>query len=207
MKQMNILMIGMAGSGKGTQAKKLAEEFNMKHISAGDVLREEAKEDTETGKKIRQIQKEGQLAPVDLVLEAMKPRMQENNIFDGFPRNLEQAEALDEIVPINIVINLEIPDEIAIERLSKRRQCKDCGAITDDSKEKCPQCGGELYQREDDEPVAIKKRLEIYHDVTEPLLEYYKPRDIVRTVDGTKTPEEIFEEIKEIIQNSGAQTQ
>lgn len=204
---MNIIMIGMAGSGKGTQAKRIAKEFNLKHISAGDVLRAEVAKGTELGKKIQKCQQEGVLVPVDIVVNAMKENMDNNNILDGFPRSLDQAEALDEIAQIDLVISLDIPDEVAIDRLSRRRQCKQCGAITDDSHDKCPECGGELYQREDDKPEAIKKRLDVYHDETEPLLEYYKPRDIVRRIDGTKTPDEIFEEIKEIIRNTAGQTQ
>lgn len=204
-----MIMIGKAGSGKGTQARKIAEEYGLKHISMGDVLREEVKKGGELGQKIKEYQTEGKLVPLDITLEALKENIDENNLFDGFPRNLEQAEALDALVPIDLVINLQIPDETAIERLSKRRQCKKCGAITDDTKEKCPECEGELYQREDDKPEAIKKRLELYHDVTEPLMEYYKPRELVSTVDGTQTPEEIFQEIKQTIneQIAGGQEQ
>ena len=196
---MNIIMIGMAGSGKGTQAKRIAKEYYLKHISMGDVLREEVKKGGELGQKIKDYQNEGKLVPLDITLEALKENLGEKNIFDGFPRNLEQAEALDEIAPIDLVISLKIPDEVAVNRLSKRRQCKKCGAITDASQEKCPECGGELYQREDDEEGAIKKRLEVYHEMTEPLMEYYRPRELVEEVDGTKTPDEIFEEIQDII--------
>lgn len=200
-------MIGMAGSGKGTQAKRIAKEFELKHISAGDVLRAEVAKGTELGKKIQGYQDKGELVPVNIIVDAMKENMGENNILDGFPRNLEQAEALDETAHIDLVLALEIPDEMAIDRLSRRRQCKACDAITDDSKEKCPECNGELYQRNDDKPEAIQKRLDVYHDVTEPLMEYYKPRDIVKKVDGTKTPDEIYEELRNIIEETAAQTQ
>ena len=199
---MNIVLIGMAGSGKGTQAKKIAEKYGLKHISTGDVLRAEVATGSDLGKKIKDFQDKGELVPTSIVVEALKKYLADNNIFDGFPRNLEQAKALDEFVKVDLVIYLKIPDEVAVDRLSKRRQCESCGFITDSSHDKCPVCGGRLFQRSDDTPEAIKKRLALFHDVTEPLLEYYKPRDIVHIVDGVRSVDEIFQEICAIIDES-----
>ncbi|RLE47801.1 adenylate kinase [Candidatus Woesearchaeota archaeon] len=198
----NIILLGMAGSGKGTQAKLLVEKYGYKHISAGDLLREETKKGTELGEKIKEIMKKGELLPDETIIELIKKATQgcEGIIFDGFPRTLEQAKALDEFCDIKLVISIELPDDVAVERLTKRRQCKKCGYITTDKYEKCPKCGGELYQREDDKEEAIRKRLKIYHEEVEPLKEYYKPRGIVRIIDGTKTIEEIHKEITEIIE-------
>ena len=195
----------MAGSGKGTQAKMLADKFNLKHISTGAILRLEVEKGQELGKKIKNYQDTGELVPSNIVVEALKNNLGENNIFDGFPRTIDQAHAFDEITKIDLVLYLKIPDKVAIDRLSKRRQCKKCGYITDDSKTQCPSCSSDLYQREDDKPEAIKKRLDIFHDVTEPLLEYYKPRDIVHVVDGTKSVDEIFQNTCDIISKNSAE--
>jgi adenylate kinase len=199
---MNIVLLGAAGSGKGTQAKLISEKYSLQHISMGDLLREEAKKETELAKKIKEKLNKGELLPTEITIKLIEQKTKENFnniVFDGFPRSLEQAEALDKEAEINLVLSIEIPDETAIERLSKRRQCKKCGTITTDKEKECPECKGELYRRNDDNPEAIKKRLEIYHDEVEPLKEYYKPRDIVKIIDGTKKIEKIFTEISEII--------
>ncbi len=201
---MNIILLGAAGSGKGTQAKRIAEKYDMTHISMGDLCRAAAKEDTEIGRKIKKILTTGDLVPTEITFELLKKKIKEcgNIVFDGFPRSLDQAELLDEICEPNLVISIEIPDEEAIRRLSKRRQCKKCGEITTDEYEKCPKCEGELYHRKDDYPEAIKERLEIYHENVEPLKEYYKPRDIVHIIDGTQTREKVFENICKIIDSA-----
>ncbi len=202
---MKIILIGAAGSGKGTQAKLIAEKYNLTHISMGDLLREAAKEDTEQGRQMKEILKTGQLFTKELTLNLIKKKVNnnfENMVFDGYPRSLEQAEALDEVCEPDLVIIIDLPDDVAVERLSNRRQCKACGAITTNEHEKCPNCEGELYQRNDDQPEAIKKRLELFHEETEPLKEYYKPRDMVYEVDGTATREEIFEKICQIIDSA-----
>lgn len=194
-------MLGMAGSGKGTQAKLIEEKYGYKQVSAGDLLRAEAKKETERGEQIREALDKGSLVPLEWIMTLIKEAVETNEgtIFDGFPRSLEQAEALDEFCEINLVLSIEIPDEEAIKRLSKRRQCKECEAITTDKYEKCPKCEGELYQRKDDKPETIQNRLDLYHEQVEPLKEYYKPREIVYSIDGTETVEEIFRNISKII--------
>jgi len=200
---MNIILLGIAGSGKGTQAKLLSEKYGFKHISTGALSREEAEKGTELGIKLKEMMKKGELIPKEIILELVKQAIgqSEGVVFDGFPRTLEQAEDLDEFCKINLVISVEIPDDIAVERLVNRRQCKQCGAITTAEHEKCLKCGGELYQREDDKEEAIRKRLKIYHEDVEPLKEYYKPREIVHIIDGTKTVDEVFKDICAVIES------
>ena len=200
---MNIVLLGAAGSGKGTQAKLLVEKYGFKHLSTGDLLRDEAKTESELGLRLKESMKKGELIPNGTILELIKKATGQCDgvVFDGFPRTLEQAEDLDEFCNINLVLSVEIPDEIAIKRLTSRRQCKECGTITTDEHKKCLKCRGELYQREDDREEAIKKRLKIYHEDVEPLKEYYKPRGIVHEIDGTKSVDEIFREICEIIES------
>ncbi len=202
---MNIIILGPQGSGKGTQAQLLKEKYEWKHISTGDLYRQGVQNrDPEILKMQKGIDKGG-FMPDAYVMKLVKKNLSEKgNIFDGFPRTLPQAEALDEITQVGIVIELKMPDKLAVERLSARRQCKDCRAIfgaenPPRKKGICNRCGGELFHREDDKPEAIKKRLALYHDETEPLLEYYKPRKIVYSVDASKSIESVFKDICKII--------
>lgn len=206
---MNIILFGAQGSGKGTQAKLLVEKFGFKHISTGDLIRKGVSDnDSDALKLKKEYMDKGLLAPDELIVKIVEKSLGEKNIFDGFPRTLAQAEMLDEKTNIDAVIELKIPDEVSVKRLSSRRQCKKCSAIygaenPPKSENKCDACGGELYQRDDDTPDAIKKRLELYHDETEPLLEYYKPRNVVHEVDGTKSIQDIFKDVCEIIETIG----
>jgi adenylate kinase len=173
---MNIIIFGKPGSGKGTQAELITKKFNFNHISTGELLRQEVEKNGEYAETIQKCQEKGELVPIDTVLELLQKNLEKDNLFDGFPRDLEQAEALDEITEIDLVINLEVPDNVVADRLSARG-------------------------RKDDTEETIRNRLKIYNDLTDPLLEYYKPRDIIRTIDGTQTVEAIHEEIKEIIEH------
>ncbi len=203
---MNIIILGPQGSGKGTQAQLLKEKYGWNHISTGDLYRQGIQNKDPAVLKMKEHVDKGGFMPDKFVMKLVKENLNtEGNIFDGFPRTLPQAEALDEIAQVDLVLELKMPDELAVKRLSARRQCKDCRAIfgAESPPRKpgiCNRCGGELFQREDDKPETIKKRLEKYHDETEPLLEYYRPRKIVHTIDASKSIEEEFKDICKVIE-------
>ena len=202
---MKIVLIGPQGSGKGTQAKLLKEKFGIPHISTGDIFREAIAEKTELGLKAKEIIDKGNLVPDEITNKIVKERLQKEDckkgfILDGYPRNINQAKALDSFAKIDYAVEIFVPDEISIKRLSSRRQCPKCGAIygLDIPPKKdniCDKCGAELYQRDDDRPEAIKKRLEVYHKETEPVLDYYREKGILVRVDGTKPIKDVFEDI------------
>jgi len=185
----------------------------MSHISTGGLVRQEIKDRTETGKKIEDYTRRGVLVPDDIVIELLKKRTSQPDcasgyILDGFPRNIPQAEALGKIARIDIVINLDVPDKVIIERLSSRLTCKNCGEIYNKRFLKpkvegiCDKCGGELYTREDDKPEVIKERLRTYQRQTQPLLDYYKKKKLVENVRNTEVavpPEIIVNKIVKII--------
>ncbi len=210
---MRIVILGPPGSGKGTYASRLTKILGVPHISTGDMVREEIKAQTELGKKIKEYSDRGELVPDEIIISLLaerleKPDAQEGFILDGFPRTLRQAEALEEISKIDLVINLNVPDEIIIQRLSNRLICKQCGAIYNRLTLKpkvdgiCDICGGELYQREDDKPEVIQERLKVYRKSTEPLIEYYRKKGLLKDVycDDLMTPPEVMvEKIMEII--------
>lgn len=202
---MNIVIFGPQGSGKGTQAKMLADRYGIPHISTGDIFREAAKKNDSLGLEVKKVLDQGALCSDALTNEVVKRRLEdvdcaEGFILDGYPRTLAQAEALDEFSHVDFVIVLDISDKEAINRLSNRRQCPKCKRITDTSEGGvCIKCGTALVQRTDDTPALIKKRLDDYHDVTQPLLEYYKPQDNVFVVNGERSPEKVFKNILEIL--------
>jgi len=200
---MKIILLGPPGSGKGTYASRLSGLLNIPQIATGDIFREEIKKQTELGKKIEEIVKSGELVPDDIVIDVIKKRLDQDDakngfILDGFPRTLEQAEELSKITKIDIVINLIVPEDIIIQRLSTRRICRKCGAvfntITLKSKVEgiCDECKGELYQRKDDTLEVIKERINIYERQTEPLIKYYE--DVLKDVscDQADIPPEII---------------
>jgi adenylate kinase len=198
---MKLVILGPQGSGKGTQADLLSRHFKIPHIDVGQLLREHVAQKTEFGKKIEGPMKRGELLPhdvVDLIVEARleNPDCKKGFVIDGYPRQLEEAEFLDSITKLDAVILLDIPDELAVERISRRRVCVGCDVplygLPEDIGKKCIACGGALKQREDDKPEAVRKRLEVYHEETEPLIDYYKPRDIVRKIDGRGEVRDVF---------------
>jgi adenylate kinase len=205
---MRILIIGPQGSGKGTQAKKLAEEFELKHISTGDIFRENIKGGTELGKLAKSYIDKGQLVPDDvtnkIVADALKGK--DNFILDGYPRNMGQAEFLDSVTHLDYVIEVKLEDEDVLLRLSGRRTCKECGEIYHlnykPSKRagKCDFDDGDLFQRDDDKADAINKRLDIYHNETEPILEHYREKKVLISINGDQPIEKVFEYIKEAIE-------
>lgn len=212
---MNIIMLGPPGAGKGTQAKMLVEEFGIPQISTGDMLRAAVAEGTELGKKAKEYMDKGQLVPDEVVIGIVrerlsKPDCEKGFILDGFPRTVPQAEALDKILQemgkkIDYVINIVVPDEEILKRLTGRRTCRKCGAMyhvvfNPPKKEGvCDKCGGELYQRDDDKEETIRKRLEVYKAQTEPLVDYYKKKGVLVDIDGTKGIQEIYQDILKVL--------
>ncbi len=210
---MKIVILGPPGSGKGTYASRLKDLLGIPHISTGDMVREEIRAQTELGKIMKAYSERGELVPDEIIIDMLakrlsKPDAQRGFILDGFPRTLKQAEYLEKISGVDLVINLNVPDEIIIQRLSNRLICKRCGAIYNRLTLKpkvdgiCDKCGGELYQREDDRPEVIQERLNVYRRDTKPLIEYYRGKGILRDVyceSLTTTPEEMVGKIMDII--------
>ncbi len=197
---MRLILFGPPGVGKGTQAQILSQMFNIPHISTGDILRDAAKNKTELGLKAKSYMDKGELVPDDVMIGIIKEVLSSKGckdgfILDGFPRTLKQAEALDQIfnelnIKLDYVISIEVEDDEIIKRLINRRVCKNCDAvynllidkIPEDSK--CPRCGGELYQRSDDNPDVIKNRLKVYRESTQIILDYYAKKGILKKISG-----------------------
>ena len=213
--KVNAIIFGAPGSGKGTYASRLQAKLGVDVIAMGDIFREIMKEETEFGKKVRGYVEKGLLIPDDIVVNVLKQRLAKTSrgrgfILDGYPRTLEQAEALEKIAKIDVIILLMVPDWIIIERLSTRRICKNCGTVynTRFLKPKvdmiCDKCGGPLYQRPDDNPEVIKKRIEVYNEQTRPIVQFFREKTasfVVASADALETPpetvvEKIIEDLK-----------
>lgn len=210
---MKIIMLGAPGAGKGTQAEKIAEKYGLPHISTGDIFRMNLKEGTELGKKAKTFMDQGLLVPDELTVEILLDRVAKEDckdgyVLDGFPRTIPQANVLASELEklgdkIDHAIDVSVPDENIIKRMGGRRSCKECGSIfhvehIPPKKEGiCDKCGGELMLRDDDKEETVRNRLNIYHEQTQPLIEYYK--DILKTVDGTKGMDEVFADITAIL--------
>ena len=201
---MNAIIFGAPGSGKGTYASRLRSRLGIDVIATGDIFRENLKAETPLGKKVKSYVEKGLLVPDDIVINMLKRRLakvpkEKGFILDGYPRTIEQAKTLEDIVKIDVILLQMVPDWIIVERLSSRRICKSCGAVynvrflkpkVDDI---CDKCGGSLYQRSDDTPEVVKRRLQIYQDQTSPLLQYYKEKNlpfIVSSITALDTPPE-----------------
>lgn len=212
---MKIIMLGAPGAGKGTQAKKIADKYQIPHISTGDIFRANLKEGTELGKKAKAYMDQGLLVPdeltVDLVLDRINhPDCKDGYVLDGFPRNIPQAESLTKALGnagqhVDFAINIEVPDEAIVARMAGRRACLNCGAtyhvvhIPTKVEGICDRCGGQLILRDDDKPETVKKRLEVYHEQTKPLIDYYTKEHVLVEVDGTQEMEEVFRNIVDIL--------
>jgi adenylate kinase len=192
------IIFGAPGAGKGTYSSRLQAKLGVDVIAMGDIFRESVKQDSALGRKVKSYVEKGALVPDDVVVEVLKDRLAKvpkgkGFILDGFPRTIEQAKTLEGITKIDVILQLDVPDEIIIQRLSSRRICKKCGEVYNIRFLKpkvegvCDKCGGELYQRADDNPEVIKNRLQVYKDQTEPLIEYYKKKNVPFVVSGTKT--------------------
>ncbi len=212
---MKIIMLGAPGAGKGTQAKKIADVCKVPHISTGDIFRANIKNGTELGAKAQEYMKKGLLVPDELTCDLVVDRIQQSDckdgyILDGFPRTIPQAEALTNALhaidqKMDYAINIEVPDENIIGRMSGRRACVGCGAtyhvVYNPTKVEgvCDVCGEALILREDDKPETVKSRLDVYHEQTQPLIDYYKAQGILKEVDGTKNMDEVFADILGIL--------
>jgi adenylate kinase len=205
MKPINIIMMGTQGSGKGTQATKLAEHFGVPTISTGEILREEIQKGTELGRLAASYMNKGMLVPDDLINSIVRKKLQRDEyrdgvILDGYPRNIVQAEALDGFFVPNYVILLEISDKEAIRRVTGRRACPKCGEDyhleykAPKNNEVCDKCGGKLEVRDDSTPEAVKTRLEVFRLQTEPLMDFYGKKGVLIQVNGERTVPEVFEE-------------
>jgi len=185
---LNFIIFGPPGAGKGTYATKIADKFNIAVIATGDIFRAEVRSGSALGKKVGGYLQSGKLVPDEVVNEVLKnwlnkPESRRGVVFDGYPRTVEQAKALDKMTKIDAIINLNVPEWVVVERLSNRRICRSCGAIYNikyspkpKAESKCDKCGGELYQREDDKPEVIRERLRVYEKQTQPLIEYYRSK-------------------------------
>ena len=203
---MNLILLGAPGAGKGTQAKRIAESFNMPHISTGDIFRENIKNQTPIGVTAKLYIDRGQLVPDDVTCKIVEKRIskedcKEGYLLDGFPRTIVQAEKLDAISAIDAVINLDVDLGLLMDRLCGRRVCKDCGESYHVSRlngaTNCSRCGGELFQRKDDNPETVEKRLKVYNAQTAPLIAYYAEKGLLCNVHGNNSPDEVFAEISE----------
>jgi len=212
---MKIIMLGAPGAGKGTQAKMIADKYGIPHISTGDIFRANIKNGTELGKKAKTYMDQGLLVPDELVVNLVVDRLgqadcAEGYVLDGFPRTIPQAEALDAALAkigetMDYAVNIEVPDESIIKRMSGRRACVNCGAtyhivnIPPKVENKCDVCGSDLILRDDDKPETVKKRLDVYHEQTQPLITYYNGKKILVNVDGTLDMMDVFAAITKIL--------
>ena len=212
---MKIIMLGAPGAGKGTQAKMIAEKYSIPHISTGDIFRANIKNGTELGKKAKSYMDKGQLVPDELTLDLIMDRFKQDDckngyVLDGFPRTIPQAEALDTALKakgekVDFAIDVDVPDENIVKRMGGRRACVGCGAtyhvVYSPTKVEgvCDKCGEELIVRDDDKPETVLNRLEVYHNQTQPLIDYYNEKGILKSVDGTVDTKDVFNAIVDIL--------
>ncbi len=206
---MNIVLLGAPGAGKGTQAAKLVEEFATPHISTGDILRAAVKNQTELGKKAKGYMDAGDLVPDSLIIDLMDERLREPDcekgfILDGFPRTTAQAVALDDMLarlerPLDAALLVDVDSEVIIKRLTERRCCKECGYIGTAADATCPKCGGEMYQRDDDNEATVRNRLDVYAKSTSPLIDYYKGKGLLKSVDGDRPVDTVYVDVKALL--------
>ena len=213
---MKIIMLGAPGAGKGTQAKQIAAKYEIPHISTGDIFRANIKNGTELGKKAKEYMDQGLLVPDELTCDLVMDRIQQEDcvngfVLDGFPRTIPQAEALTAALDninqkMDFAIDVDVPDENIVNRMSGRRACLNCGAtyhvvsIPTKVEGICDRCGNEVVLRDDDKPETVQKRLSVYHEQTKPLIDYYGAHGILQSVDGTQTMEKVFKDIIAILE-------
>ena len=212
---MKIIMLGAPGAGKGTQAKMIADKYGVPHISTGDIFRANIKNGTELGMEAKKYMDQGLLVPDELTVRILLDRVAQDDckngyVLDGFPRTIPQAEVLDSELTklgdhIDYAINVDVPDENIVKRMSGRRACMTCGAtyhiehVPPKKEGICDVCGSELVLRDDDKPETVKNRLNVYHEQTQPLIDFYTEKGVLKTVDGTVPMEEVFAAITAIL--------
>ena len=208
---MRLVLLGAPGAGKGTQAKKIVQRFKISHISTGNILRNEIKNDTGLGRKAGNFVKEGKLVPDELIIEIIKKELEEKQpdkgfLMDGFPRNLKQAKMFEDMLDLlgtklDSVINIDVSKDEIIKRLTSRRICQSCNNICsiknlkNMESAKCPECGGDLFKRKDDEIEVITERLNVYEKETKPLIDYYKEHNLLVNIDGTGIENQVTERV------------
>ncbi len=212
---MKIIMLGAPGAGKGTQAKMIAEKYGIPHVSTGDIFRANIKNGTQLGMEAKQYMDQGLLVPDELTVKILLDRVANEDckngyVLDGFPRTIPQAEVLDKALSklgdqIDYAVNVDVPDENIVKRMGGRRACLSCGAtyhiehVPPKSEGICDSCGQELVLRDDDKPETVQNRLNVYHEQTQPLIEFYSAKGVLKTVDGTMDMKDVFEAIVSIL--------
>lgn len=212
---MKIIMLGAPGAGKGTQAKMIAEKYGIPHVSTGDIFRANIKNGTELGMEAKKYMDQGLLVPDELTVKILldrvaQPDCEKGYVLDGFPRNIPQANVLDKALTelgdsIDYAVNVDVPDENIVKRMSGRRACLSCGAtyhivnVPPKAEGICDVCGKELVLRDDDKPETVQNRLKVYHDQTQPLIDFYTEKGVLKTVDGTMDMKDVFEAITAIL--------
>jgi len=212
----NLVLLGPPGAGKGTQAERISELYGIPHISTGDIFRDNLRRGTELGLKAKEYMDRGELVPDEVVIGIVRNRLAEPDcdkgfVLDGFPRTVAQADALKEMLAsmgksINHVLNIQVPDQTVVERLTARRTCRSCGAIyhlkfnPPREEGRCDACGGELYVRDDDREETVRARLEEYRSKTQPLIDYYRAEGLLRDIDGGASMEEVLDSIRKVLE-------
>jgi adenylate kinase len=209
---LKIVIFGPPGSGKGTYASRLKQRLGIPHISTGDLVREEIANKTPLGKTIEKYSSSGTLVPDQIITEILKKRLSQGLskgfILEGYPRTVGQAKELEKITKIDVVVNLNVPDNVIVDRLSARLQCKSCGAIYNEKTMrpkvpgKCDKCGGELFRRVDDQPEVIRERLKVYREASEPVVGYYRSRSVLKDIineDPNADPDQVVHQILKMI--------
>lgn len=209
---MRVVIFGPPGSGKGTYASRLTQKLGVPHISTGNLVREEIRNNTPLGKTVENYSNSGALVPDDVITEILKNRISaevsKGFILEGYPRTVNQAKALERITKLDAVVNLGVPDDLIVARLSARLQCRACGEIYNERtlkpkiSGKCDKCGGELYRRVDDQPEVIRERLKVYREASEPVVEFYRAKSILKNIrndDANADPDSVAQQILEAI--------
>ncbi len=202
---MRLVLLGAPGAGKGTQDALIKERYGLAHVSTGDIFRENLKNSTPLGLEAKKYMDAGQLVPDETVMKMVGEKLaefadDEGFMLDGFPRTVAQAEFLDGKTKLDGVILFNVDDEAIVRRLSSRAVCKDCGNVTTRLEhDKCPSCGGELYTRDDDNETTVRSRLKVFHEQTEPLIKFYRDKDLLLEVDAGQKPEEVFACVAELL--------